>query len=264
MKRAVLVALLVLAASAPSVASAEPKDACITAYEQTQTLRKDGKLVSARSQAEICARDTCPALLTKDCARWMTELDASTPSVVFEARSATGTMLSDVRVSVDGVVLASRLDGKPVAIDPGKHVFHFESGGAVSDERVLVREGEKNRHVRVTLAANPEEAHAAGARPIPMGVWIFGGASVVALGVSAAFALDGFAKKGSLEDCKPRCAPSDVDAMSASFTVADVALGAGIMAAAAAAYVFFTRPVGQGQTRPYARSGTGGGIAIPF
>lgn len=261
MKRALFAAVLLFV---PAAASAEPKDACIAAYEQTQTLRKDGKLVSARAQAEICARESCPALLTKDCARWIHELDGSTPSVVFEARSDGGAVLTDVRVSVDGAVIASHLDGKPVAIDPGKHVFRFEADGATASETVLVREGEKNRRVRTTLAARAEEPAPADAHRIPPGVWIFGGASLVALGVSAGFAIDGLAKKGSLDDCKPGCAPEGVDAMSASFTVADVALGAGIMAAAAAAYLFFTRPASTGQPRPSGGAPGAGGVTIRF
>lgn len=251
MRRALFASALLLV---PASASAEPKDACIVAYEQTQTLRKDGKLVAARAQAEICAQSTCPALLTKDCTRWMSELEASTPSVVFEARNEAGAAFTDVRVSMGGEVLASRLDGKPIAIDPGKHVFHFETAGAVADETVLVREGEKNRRVRATFPGRVAPTPAGEARPVPTGVWIFGGVSVVALGVSAAFGIDGLAKKDALDECRPRCAPSDVDAMTASFTVADVALGAGIMAAAAAAWLFFTRPSGADQPRPYGGS----------
>ena len=76
-------------------------------------------------------------------------------------------------------------------------------------------------------------------------MWIFGGASVVALATSAVFAIDGLGKKSDLDSCKPRCAPADVDAMSSSFTLADVALGAGVMAGAAAVYLFLTRPSGE-------------------
>ncbi len=38
---------------------------CISAYKQTQTLRKDGKPVAAKAQAAVCAQSSCPALLTK-------------------------------------------------------------------------------------------------------------------------------------------------------------------------------------------------------
>jgi hypothetical protein len=47
--------------------------------------------------------------------------------------------VSDVRVTVDGRELTTRLDGRPIPIDPGKHAFHFERGGATFDETVLSR-----------------------------------------------------------------------------------------------------------------------------
>jgi hypothetical protein len=244
--------------SAP--AYADP--ACITAYEQTQTLRKDGKPVAAKAQAAICARAECPALLTKDCTRWLAELEGVIPSVTFEARmtdakTPAGTPRTDVRVKMDGAALTEKLDGKPVPVEPGSHVFVFEAEGAAPLERtVVVKEGEKNKKVAVTLAAAGAEPDRG--RAIPLGVWIFGGASVVAFATSAVFAIDGFGKKSDLEQCKPRCAAGDVDAMSSSFTIADVALGAGVAAGAAALYLFFTRPETEG-----ARA-SGAATAKPF
>ena len=243
MKRAVSLVMLVAATTVESPSLADPKDACIVAYEQTQTAKRDGKLVDARAQAALCARPECDVLLTKDCARWMRELDASIPSVVLEARTPRGTELTDVHVTLDGAPLVERLDGKGLDLDPGKHVFRFERRGASAQETVLVREGERNRRVRVVLGDDargpPGEVESPG---VPTGVFLFGGAAIVAFGVATAFAIDGFAKKNALDECKPRCAPSDVDAMSARFTVADVALGAGVMAAVAATYLFLTRP----------------------
>ena len=234
MKRALLVALLV---AVPGVARAQAKDPCITAYEQAQTLRKDGKFIEAREQAQVCARDTCPAILVKDCTRWIAELDASTGSVLFEAKTTSGKELTDVRVTIDGHVVTSKLDGHSIPVDPGKHTFHFERRGATYDETALVREGEKNRRITATF---PESEPAS--KGLPTGFWIFGGASIVALGTATFFALDGMGKKDDLEACKPRCAPSDVDAMSASFTIADVALGAGVVAVAATVYLLLARP----------------------
>jgi len=236
------VAALALGLLASGAASADP--ACIAAYEQTQSLRKDGKLVAARAQATVCARSDCPALLVKDCSRWLGELETSTPTVVLDARTAAGVERTDVRVKVDGVVLSERIDGKALAVDPGVRAFVFEPEGGERIERsVVVREGEKNKKVAVVLPATSAGNAARSAdRPIPTGFWVFGIATVVALSTSAVFAVDGLARKNELDDCKPRCAPSDVDAMSTQFTVADVALGAGIMAGVAAAYLFFTRP----------------------
>ncbi len=219
---------------------------CISAYEQTQTLRKDGRPLASKAQAMICSRESCPALLTKDCTKWLAELDAIIPSVVLDPRTPAGALRADVRVKLDGAPLSEKIDGKPLRLEPGSHTFAFEAEGAALVERTLVlKEGDKNLKVTVTLAAPvspPNEGAKTTERPIPIGVWIFGGASVVALATSAVFAIDGLGKKSDLDKCKPRCAGSDVDAMSSSFTLADVALGAGVMAGVAAVYLFLTRP----------------------
>jgi hypothetical protein len=244
-KRAVsLVVLLVLLVSP----SARAENECINAYEQTQSLRKDGKLLASKERAQICARAECPAILSKDCTKWTAELEASIPTVVFDAHSPKYVQLVDVRVKENGQAIAERIDGKAVHLDPGEHKFVFEMDGAEPVEKiVVVKEGEKNRRVNVVLSPTSEPTsattpHAEGDRPIPLGVWIFGGASAVALVAATVLAIDGLAKKGDLDDCKPHCAPDDVDSMTTRFTFADVALGAGVMAGAAAAYLYLTRP----------------------
>jgi hypothetical protein len=255
MKTRLLAPLVVVAlASAPRLARAEKQDACIAAYEQTQTLRKDGKLVAAKTEAALCARAECPALLTKDCSRWLGELEASTPSIVFEARTSKGAERADVKVKVDGQPFVDKLDGRAVSIDPGNRVFRFEpEGGFPFEKTILVREGEKNRRVKITIVETDESRPPAAPRPVPLGVWLFGGASVIALGTSVVFAIDGFGKKSDLDACKPRCPASDVDAMSARFTIADVALGAGIVAGAAAVWLYVTRPPAEPERTPVAR-----------
>ena len=263
----VALALLLTAPAARADAS------CISAYEQTQTLRKDGKPLASKTQAAICSRESCPALLTKDCTKWLAELEAVIPTVVVDARTSAGAPRTDVRVKIDGAPAPSsgdKLDGKPIQLEPGAHTFVFETDGAPPVERTLVlKEGEKNKKLTVTFAGPPSdgaEPQSAPSRPVPLGVWIFGGASIVALATSAAFAIDGLGKKSDLDACKPRCAGSDVDAMSSSFTLADVALGAGVMAGAAAVYLFLTRPSvdshessARARATPFARPLPGGG-----
>lgn len=134
-------------------ASAEPT--CITAYEQTQTLRKDGKPLASKAQAALCSRDSCPALLTKDCTKWLAELDAVIPTVVLDPRTPAGALRTDVRVKLDGVLLNEKIDGKPLPLEPGAHTFVFEADGAAPVERSLVlKEGEKNKKLTVSLAAS--------------------------------------------------------------------------------------------------------------
>jgi hypothetical protein len=270
---------MVVKYSAPAVAiaivlasgSAHADATCISAYEQTQTLRKDGRPLAAKAQAAMCALPSCPALLTKDCTKWLAELEGVIPTVVLDPRSPAGGLRRDVRVKVDGVAVMEKLDLKPLPLEPGTHTFVFEAEGSAPVERTLMlRDGEKNKKLTVTMT--PAMDATEGSRPIPLGVWIFGGASVVALATSAVFAIDGLAKKSDLDSCKPRCAPADVDAMSSSFTLADVALGAGVMAGAAAVYLLLTRPSGEAggtagtaharlRPTPYAAPLAGGGAA---
>ncbi|MBS2020631.1 MAG: hypothetical protein JST00_47695 [Deltaproteobacteria bacterium] len=240
MSRRFVFGLSVAIASLATVAHADP--VCINAYEQAQTLRKDGKLVSAKAQAAICAHSDCPALLAKDCGRWLTELEASTPTVVFDARTPNGGERTDVRVKVDGTQVAPHIDGKAVPLDPGTKKIVFETDDASPVETtIVIKEGEKNRKVTLTVGS-AAPAPVATSRPVPAGVWLFGGLSVAALTTSAVFAISGLAQKGDLDDCKPRCAASDIDAMSQTFTFADVFLGVGLMGAAATAWLYFTRP----------------------
>lgn len=221
-------------------AHAEDDNPCIPAYTLAQSLQKDGKVVAAKAQAAICAQASCDPILAKDCTQWLADLEKITPSIVLDVRDEERNELVDVRVTMDGEPFAHRLDGRAVEVDPGMHELTFEAAGfAPLEKGILVREADKGQRIQVTLIRSKKGVES---RPVPFGVWAFGGAAVVALGVSTVFAIDGISRKDDLEACRPRCAPEDVDAMSARFTVADVALGAGLMAGAAAVYLFLTRP----------------------
>jgi hypothetical protein len=234
-KPSALVFVVALGAGLVSLpARADP--ACIAAYEAAQTLRKDGKPLAAKAEAAVCARAECPALLTRDCSGWLVELEGAIPSVILDARTASGAPHAAARVSIDGA-RKEPLDRQPRSLEPGAHRFVFEADGVAPVERtVVVKEGEKQKKISVTFGQEHD------ARPVPLGVWLFGGASVLALGIAAGFAADGFAKKSALGECKPRCTTSDVYAMTTSLGVAGIGLGAGVAAGAAALYLFVTRP----------------------
>ena len=145
-------------ALAPAPAWADvTKDQCITANGKGQELRRERKLSAAREQLHICADSSCPAMVRDDCVKRLDELERAQPSVVFDVKDPRGADVIDVRVSVDGQLLADHLDGSALRVDPGVHVFTFEVAGqpAVTD-KLLVREGEVGRHepVVVTLAAS--------------------------------------------------------------------------------------------------------------
>src|SRR6187399_530690 len=156
------------ATPAPPPARADEVAACVKSAENAQTERSAHRLRAARQRLLACAQSSCPSVVRNDCANWLSEVDQLMPSVVVQARDSRGIELFDVRVTVDGEVVANHLDGLAVAVDPGSHVFLFEADGAPPlQQQLLIREGEKGRAMPITLAAPaPPPAPAKPARHI--------------------------------------------------------------------------------------------------
>jgi len=147
-------------ASAPSARAAEPaakeptKGQCIDADEAAQPLRKSGKLRAAEEHLLVCVRPSCPGPVRDDCAQRLSEMRAVQPTMVFVVKDESERPLSAVTVTVDGTVLATKLDGTALAVDPGEHHFAFEAEGRIREERTLmVNEGDKGRQERIMLVA---------------------------------------------------------------------------------------------------------------
>lgn len=252
------VALGVLASSAfasPAMAQDEQKQKCISAYEQAQSMRQSGQLRAAREQALFCAQDSCPEVVRNDCATWLGEIVAGTPTVTFEVRDLAGASTTRVKVEFDGALLKDGLDGKAVPVDPGEHTFRFllgdDSTGAEPEVRemvVVIREGEKNRKLEVAFGEPPPpDPGTAPSGPveqdegIPIATIVLGGVGVVGIGMFAAFALIGTSEKSDLEnDCAPNCAEDEVDSVRTKFIVGDVSLAVGVVSLAAAAIIWAT------------------------
>jgi hypothetical protein len=249
------------------------KEQCIDANGKGQVLRRDGKLSAARVELRSCVSASCPAMVRDDCARRLDELDRAQPSVVFEVKDGAGADVIDVRVSMDGELLAEHLDGTPLLVEPGAHVFAFETAGhPAATDRMLVREGEAGRHERVIVPGGATSGPAAAPAPSPappppplappiivassrglgtrksLGL-AMGGAGVVGLGIGAAF---GWLASSAWTSAKSACGgnPSAcADEPSGSFhratavtdgTGATVAFVAGGALLAAGAVLFFT------------------------
>jgi hypothetical protein len=121
-------------------------------------LRRLGQLREARKQLALCVSEKCPGPVREDCAIRLSEVDKAMPSVVFVARDAAGNDMSAVVVTMDGLPFADSLDGTALQVDPGEHKFAFEGAGLPPTEKVVVvREGDKGRHVNVVLGAASSE-----------------------------------------------------------------------------------------------------------
>jgi hypothetical protein len=233
---------------------ADEREQCASSADQAQSLRDEGKYRRAREQFLLCARDVCPGPIKRDCLDWLTKLDEVAPSIVFTAKDgATGSDVSDVKVSMDGVQLTERLDGKPIPVDTGEHTFKFERGGQAQEQKVLVGAGQKSRNITVQFGGAAGPGPAPGPAPGPSGggeksegslvpAFVVGGIGVLALGSFAFFGISGKNAVDDLKACKPFCEESEVDKARTKLILADISLGVGIVALGVATYMFITRP----------------------
>lgn len=248
--------LLLVSFSAGHEARAEePSEVCAAAAEKAQPLRRAGQLVRARAELLLCARDACPSVVRADCARWLTEVDGAIPSIVVRALTPAGDDAVAVRVTADGKTLAERLDGKPIALDPGEHTLRYEMPGAAPIEaRVVLAQGERDRILRVQFvsqgAARPlSPARAAAPSPgpqksgAPAWTWVLGGVGVAAVGTGVAFYGIGLGQRATLADsCAPTHACDDgrVSAARTKLVLGDILVGVGAVALAASIYFALT------------------------
>ena len=215
-----IVAALVLSGWA-RVAHADVKQECNAAYDDTQALRKNGKLVAARERAVACSLAEC-TYAKKDCIQWLAEIDASMPTVVFTAEDTQGADTAAVRVVVDGKPLVERLDGKALPLDPGEHTIRFEMAGADAiEQKALIREGDKNRRIGVAFkkaaapaapatlpsqpppdpsSGDPYEPAAASSGGAPTWAWVTGGLGLVSAGVGVGFVVAQSSGQGEIDD----------------------------------------------------------------
>lgn len=258
-----LCAALATALAAP--ARADDKQRCISAYESAQELRRDGKLRAARDKLLLCGGTSCPDVARKDCVRWLDEVRGSLATVVIEARDERGRELVDVRVRVDGDSLAERLDGRAVEVDPGVHTFRYEVARAAPvEERVTVREGEKNRRIIVALPGPTPPARRKGEVEGRVAALALGGAGVLALGSFAYFGVTAITHERDLRDTCARPCPEDrIAPVRRRQLAADVSLGVGVASLAVATWLALRDDGAESeQTRAAAAPVPGGGMAF--
>jgi len=251
--------------AAPQGAAPAPpdKEACASAHEQAQVARKRGKLIEARAKLQLCASDACPILARQDCSVWLVEVEERVPTIVLSARDARGAPSSAVKCTLDGEPFVDKLDGAPIAINPGAHALKCELDGAFVEQPIAVVEGEKGRRVDLTfeppapapsasaLVPPPPSASASSAPPVlppppreaSPAVYALAGLAVLGLGGFAYFGLTGLNDETNLRNtCHASCNPSDVSAVTTKYHVADVSLAIGVVAAGVAGWLYLSRP----------------------
>src|SRR5439155_26556989 len=138
------------------IARAEDTASCTKSYEAAQILKKKREYLSARRELLTCIKE-CPAVVQRECGQWLDGLEGVVPSIVIHAEAA-GEDRTEVKVEMDGKVLAERIDGKGIDLDPGQHEMKFTLPGFPQVKKnLLVHEGEQLRVIKVDFE-QPEVA----------------------------------------------------------------------------------------------------------
>jgi hypothetical protein len=158
--------------SSPAQAADPTTADCLTASDNAVALRNQHKLRAARAQQLVCGAASCPADIRVECLRRVDELNSSIPTAIFQAKDAVGNDIIAVKLTMDGELLAERLEGTPISLDPGPHAFTFEMAGQPPVTKTLViQESQKDRRESISFgvgAALPGVPATPPAQPGPM------------------------------------------------------------------------------------------------
>ncbi|MGH7434331.1 MAG: hypothetical protein ACRENE_01500 [Polyangiaceae bacterium] len=258
--------------AAPAVRADPPAIGdCLLAAEASLKLRGEHKLKGARTQLLVCSSPSCPGEVRSECMKRIDEVNAASPTIVLAVKDAGGRELSQVKVTVDGVVVADHLDGSALAVDPGAHEFKFETSIAPPlTETIILHEGEKDRKETVNVQGGTPAPGAKGSggtgqgneivssSPPPdtnpggtqrmIGI-VTGGVGVVGLALGSVF---GILASSSWNNAKKEClnkttscppnAMSDRTTALGDATISTVGFIAGGVLAATGVVLFFTAP----------------------
>jgi hypothetical protein len=249
-----------------------PAAACVAAWSGAAARSEAGHLREARDLLLSCARPTCRAATMRQCSAKLVQLDSDIPTVVPVVTTEAGEPVIDVEVRSGGELLASRLDGRGLLLDPGLHELSFSVAdrGVFATRKLLILEGQRNRTIAVSLpnptvpspvaasapAAGPElekpapgeAAVATPPEPPPRGgkrvpsplVLALGGGGLASVGAGALLTFWGNRDNAALSSCSPTCLRADTDHIRALYLASDITFGAGAAMLGLAAVLFVT------------------------
>lgn len=258
MKKTFLLPALLAAVVAPlattAPARADDKAECIAASEKAQSLRDDKRFSQTRELLLSCAREVCPAVIKKDCAEQLADLEKKIPSVVLGAKDHSGHDIVAVKVAIDGKPAAESLDGKAIQLDPGVHTFRFETAGEDPvEQKVVVAEGEQSRPVTVTFGQPDGGGGGETKRGAPIAGIVVGGVGLIAGAVLAPiFWSMGLSQKKTDESpggCAPAgggtgCSDDEISSIRTKLVIGDIMMGVGIVGIAVGAVLIITHYTG--------------------
>src|SRR4051794_17507960 len=161
---------------APATTSSQPRvadQACFAAFRGAEMQIQAGQLRAAKERFLACSQSICAKFLQRQCAQRYSQLEPEIPSVIPLVSDADGEPRADIKVSVDGEPLTSRIDGRAFLVDPGYHTFTFSAdGGVLARHNFTILQGQRNRAIEVSLKSG------GGAQPQLAGLSSGGGSSL--------------------------------------------------------------------------------------
>ena len=245
-----VVGVLALALSSAGSALADAKQDCSEAYEATQVLRDANKLEKAIEAANVCSRDACTKFIRDDCTKWKTDLEARLASIVVEAVDASGKAETAGSVTLDGLSWLDELGGGAHVVSEGPHTLVVTvKGQPPRTVAIVVREGEKNRRVTITLPSPRPPAHG----PRNFGPYLVGGVGIAVLiggAVTGGITVHDYGVvKDQCNDISRTCSPAGRDAETRGQVLGPVTtgllVGGGALLAAGGIWLIATRTTGK-------------------
>lgn len=255
-------------AEAPAVTAEPSRAECVADHEQAQDARLSGRLLAARASLRECSAAACPALVSRDCVKWLSEVEQQIPSVIFRA-AKDGEDVVALRVREGDQLLTESLTGSALELDPGPHHFVAELAGFPAQEATYVLQaGDKDRAVRFDFVSphpavpaavapppppSPALAPPRAQRPVTTLTLALGGTTLVAAATGAV--LGGFAlsKRATVQQsCAPLCQDRDLRAVRGLALASDVLFTVALLTGGATLYTYVTRP-----SAPAPETGTG-------
>jgi hypothetical protein len=229
-------------------ARADAMTVCIAASESALGLKKQGKLRESLGPFAACADRACPDEVRAECEKQIESVKAQMPALTIIVKDRDGHDLFGVKVTMDGAPFTGAFDGRPLALDPGEHAFHFEAPGLVPiDRNVVLLVGEKDRRETIILLPIPAASYWTAPRIAGLVGMGLGVAGLVTGAVFTGFAASAKSKEQS--DCASASAcinylqaQEDYNTATKNGTGATVGFVAGGVLAAAGLVVFLTAP----------------------
>jgi len=138
------------------------KAACKAAHKAAKEREMVSKLREAKDLYLSCAKPACSAPMRSECSAKFTQLQFDVPSVIPIVTDDTGASQVDVQVTIDGEIVATKLDGRAFPVDPGLHEFTFTTkSGVVSTQRQMIVVGQRNTPIGVSLGQRGQRTLAA-------------------------------------------------------------------------------------------------------